>query len=145
MTLDRTKLARVLALLASDQAGERDAAVMAATRMLTAAGMRWESLAEGGSSEARTAMALALTEANEKAAFWRQKFDAEAKNSDRLRTSSQTWGKRAVALEREVQDLRARLDIAERDAAKLRAALGADGAVRAVCADMPAAEAMRQA
>jgi len=38
---DRTKLARVLALLGSDQAGERDAAGLAAHRLIRAAGVTW--------------------------------------------------------------------------------------------------------
>lgn len=38
--LDRDRLAKVLALLGSDQQGERDAAVLALVRILAAAGMR---------------------------------------------------------------------------------------------------------
>ena len=38
----RKKLAKVLALLASDQAGERDAAGQAASRMVSQAGLTWQ-------------------------------------------------------------------------------------------------------
>jgi hypothetical protein len=44
MTLNRqtrTKLSRVLALLGSDKAGERDAAGLAAHRIIAASGMSW--------------------------------------------------------------------------------------------------------
>ena len=37
----RAKLAKLLGLLGSDQAGERDAAVLAATRLLERSGLRW--------------------------------------------------------------------------------------------------------
>jgi hypothetical protein len=40
----RDKLTKLLALLASDQPGERDAAVLAATRLLDRHGMRWPEL-----------------------------------------------------------------------------------------------------
>jgi hypothetical protein len=39
---DRTKLVKLLALLGSDHAGERDAAGMAAHRLLKQRGMTWE-------------------------------------------------------------------------------------------------------
>jgi hypothetical protein len=41
---ERQKLSRILALLDSDQVGERDAAVLAATRLLQRHRMRWSEL-----------------------------------------------------------------------------------------------------
>lgn len=41
---DRERLVRILKLLASDQAGERASAALAATRLLAAAGIEWEEL-----------------------------------------------------------------------------------------------------
>ena len=42
--VDRTKLARVLAMLGSNHAGERDAAGLAADRMMRNAGLSWDDL-----------------------------------------------------------------------------------------------------
>jgi hypothetical protein len=40
-TTARARLSKLLGLLGSDQAGERDAAVLAATRLLERSGLRW--------------------------------------------------------------------------------------------------------
>lgn len=143
MTLDRQKLARILALLASNQAGERDAAVLAAGRLLQAAGLRWEGLAqESGGGASSAAQVAALTES---LVFWQRRAQAAERQADDLRTSARTWGKRCVAFEREAADLRARLDIAAAENARLRRALGPDAAARAVFDDMPAVRAMQEA
>lgn len=42
--VERTKLEKVLPLLGSDHAGERDAAALAASRILKAAGLSWDEL-----------------------------------------------------------------------------------------------------
>lgn len=146
MSLDRTKLARVIALLASDQPGERDAAVLAATRMLKAAGMRWEELAQDVPPTMPEATQAALDAAMERVRFWKGQAEQANRVADGLRTSSQTWGKRCVAFERRVADLEARLEISQRENAKLRKALGPDGAARAVFAgtDNEAVRAMQE-
>lgn len=136
MSLDRAK---VLALVGSDQAGERDAAVRAASRILQAAGMRWEQLAEGGDSgPGAEALRAACYVAGEQARFWREKAEAAERKADELRASARTYGRR-------VADLEARLEISARENAKLRAALGPEGAAQAVLSDNGAMQAMRDA
>jgi hypothetical protein len=143
MSLDRTKAARVLALLASDQAGERDAAVQALGRLLKAANMRFEDLASAGGEVNIAHLTKLLAEQTQNATVWRTRAQAEARRSDELRTTSQTWGKRAVALERRVADLEARLELSAGENAKLRAALGHERAAQAILGDNPAVQEIR--
>lgn len=49
----RSRLAKVLPLLGSDKAGERDAAALAAHRILTKAGLSWEQILAGSPPQPR--------------------------------------------------------------------------------------------
>lgn len=112
--LDRAKLARVLALLASDQPGERDAAVLAAGRLLAASGLRWEALAAAGGPPARDIDAEAV------AALLKAKAAAAERKADELRASVRRYGAENAALKRRLADVEARLVIETRAARQAR-------------------------
>lgn len=50
---DRERLVRILKLLGSDQPGERDAAALAATRLVASTGMDWDDLLDPASAAPR--------------------------------------------------------------------------------------------
>ena len=137
MSLDRDRLAKILAMLSSNHDGERLAAVNRAASMLQAAGVRWEELVKAP-PEASEASAAQVTDL-------RQQLDmmiALLKRRDDLaqeaRTKNSQYAKEVNALKRSNADLKARLDIAQAENAKLRQALGPDKAARAVFGDLAA-------
>ncbi|MBU8540217.1 hypothetical protein [Falsiroseomonas tokyonensis] len=143
MSLDRTKLAKVLALLASDQPGEQAAALHRASKMLAAAGLRWESLAGPGTDQsaelaamdnAGRQIAAMLREAQGDIRLLKTLLEAANRKTDELRASNRSLGTLNAALKRRADDLQARLDISTRENAAFRRALGPEAAARAVFA-----------
>jgi hypothetical protein len=139
MSLDRAKLAKVLALLDSDQAGERAAAVEAATRILRAANARWAELALAGASATTEQLASAVRAAQ----AWQRR-------AEQHQAAEQAAKDRIALLEREnrglarlLTDAESRLEISGRENQKLRRALGPERSAAAVFGDLPAAQAVQ--
>lgn len=125
--LDRDRLAKILALLGSDQPGEQMAALAAAGRLLQAAGMRWQDLVTtaAGPSDGEARMALLLARYRSELATARSAYVAldtmtARKDAELRRLTAENRARR-----RDQDDLRARLEIAARENAALRRKLQA--------------------
>jgi hypothetical protein len=141
MSLDRAKLAKVLALLDSDQPGERAAAMEAATRILRQGRARWADLALAGA----TATTEQLAQAIRTAQAWQQRAEGAQRAVQTYRDARDSLERQNRALARRLTDAEARLEIAAAENAKLRRALGPQKAAAAVFDGMPAADAVRNA
>jgi chromosome segregation ATPase len=139
MSLDRAKLAKVLALLDSDQPGERVAAMEAAGRILQQGNARWADLALAGA----TATTQQLANAVRTAQAWQQRAEkhqaAERVALERIALLE----RENRALARRLTDAEARLQISQGENQKLRAAVGPEKAAAAALKDNGAVQAMR--
>ena len=139
MSLDRAKLAKVLALLDSDQAGERIAAMEAASRILRQGNARWADLALAGATATTQQLAAAVRTAQ----AWQQRAEKLGQDTQSARERIALLERENRALARRLTDAEARLEISGREAAKLRAALGPEKAAAAALAGNPVVNAMR--
>jgi hypothetical protein len=128
MSLDRAKLAKVLALLDSDQPGERVAAMEAAGRILQQGNGRWADLALAGATVTTQQLANAVRTAQ----AWQEREAVTQARYQGALARIALIERENRALARRLTDAEARLDISARENAKLRAALGPDAAARAV-------------
>ena len=144
MSLDRSKLVKVMRLLHSEIEGERHAALAAATRMLEAEGVTWARLAESpvaSESVSKAAMEAAAAAADHWRTMAQSALGAAAAH---VRTIDQQHVE-LRALRVRLADIEARLDIAARENAQLRRALGPEAAAAAIHQSIVGADAGRRA
>jgi hypothetical protein len=145
MSLDRSRLAKVLGLLDSDQEGERAAALGRATAMLRAAGMRWSQLLSAASAPAPVANPEWERRFHQESAKLRAtqgELDRVRLHLRAARDSLQIQHRRSAIselrvtdLQREVEELRARLAAQQQAAVELLTAK--DAALAAMKGDLP--------
>jgi hypothetical protein len=89
----RARLAKTLALLASDHPGERDAAALAASRIVARSGTTWDQILGGNPAEPRDRWRATCSELAKRPGalrIWERKFVVEMQAFNRISPKQQT-------------------------------------------------------